>query len=133
MKKCITGSAYRSESGFIEEVCEHCKLDMPYGEKDGVIQQLDKIRDCHGKCDYACDYVKPYGFVPETGCNVHDSITEDERKEYKQTDMDERETKIKKLFDMVYEWGRVGIVVDFESNAFRKALKEILLANHTEN
>lgn len=40
--------------------------------------------------------------------------------------MTTKEKNIKELFDMVYEWGRVGIVADFESNAFRKKLKEIL-------
>lgn len=43
--------------------------------------------------------------------------------------MSGKEVKIKNLFDMVYEWGRAGIVVDFESNAFRKALKEVLSDN----
>ena len=26
-----------------------------------------------GKCDYACEYVEPYGWVPEADCPVHDS------------------------------------------------------------
>lgn len=43
-----------------------------------------------------------------------------------QIKMDEKEQKIKELFDMVYNWGRVGVVVDFESNAFRKKLKEVI-------
>lgn len=24
------------------------------------------------KCGYACDWVYPYGFVPEAGCPIHD-------------------------------------------------------------
>lgn len=43
-----------------------------------------------------------------------------------QIKMDEKEQKIKELFDMVYEWGRVGVVAGFESNAFRKKLKEVV-------
>ena len=23
-------------------------------------------------CDYGCDWVSPYGFVPEAGCPIHD-------------------------------------------------------------
>lgn len=34
-------------------------------------------------------------------------------------------SQVKELFDMVYQWGRVGIVVDFRSPAFQKAVKEI--------
>lgn len=72
-KKCKSGGAYRSEEGYLEEVCAFCFRDMPYGEKNGVIQQLDDgIRICEGRCEYACDYVNPYGFVPEAGCKVHD-------------------------------------------------------------
>lgn len=71
-KKCISGGAYRSESGYIEETCKFCLRDMPYAEKDGAIQQVDGIRKCEGKCNYACDYTDPYGFVPEAGCIVHD-------------------------------------------------------------
>lgn len=69
---CKSGSAYRSESGYLEEVCKYCKCDMPYGEKDGTIQQLDDIRICELGCEYECGYVYPYGFVIDTGCNVHD-------------------------------------------------------------
>lgn len=25
-----------------------------------------------GECSYACDWVYPYGFVPEAGCPIHD-------------------------------------------------------------
>ncbi len=72
-KFCKTGGAYRSESGYLEEVCEFCLRDMPYGEKDGAIQQLDDgSRICEGRCSYDCDYTIPYGFVPESDCPIHD-------------------------------------------------------------
>ena len=32
----------------------------------------------------------------------------------------------KELFEMVYQWGRAGIVVDFTCNAFQEKLKEII-------
>ena len=25
-------------------------------------------------CNYGCDWVVPYGFVPEAGCPVHDEV-----------------------------------------------------------
>ena len=28
---------------------------------------------CHKKCDLACGFQKPYGFVPEADCPVHDA------------------------------------------------------------
>jgi hypothetical protein len=34
-------------------------------------------------------------------------------------------SQVKELFDMVYQWGRVGIVVDFRSPAFQKVIKKI--------
>lgn len=40
--------------------------------------------------------------------------------------MTDKETKIKELFDMVYQWGKLNIVTDFESNAYRKLLKEVV-------
>jgi hypothetical protein len=70
--KCKSGGAGRDESGYLVEFCEECKRDMPYGEKDGVVQQLDDIRECMGKCINECDYEYPYGFVPEAGCIIHD-------------------------------------------------------------
>lgn len=33
--------------------------------------------------------------------------------------------EVKKLFEMVYQWGRVGIVVDYKAPAFQQAIKEI--------
>ncbi len=72
-KFCEAGGAYRSSSGYIEEVCKYCKRDMPYEEKDGAYQQLDiSSRLCRGYCEQDCDYVYPYGFVPEAGCIIHD-------------------------------------------------------------
>lgn len=43
-----------------------------------------------------------------------------------------KEQKIKELFDMVYQWGRAGIVVDFEGNAYRKTLNEVVRLIHDE-
>lgn len=87
--------------------------------------------ECHSicdvciKCDGECHVQVPYGFVPHAGCPLHDKMTEEQR-----TGMTEREENIKELFDMVYEWGRANIVTDFESNAFRKKLKEIIKLNN---
>lgn len=89
--------------------------------------ECHKKCDCEIKCDGECHFQEPYGFVPHAGCPLHDKMTEEERISY---GMDERETKIKELFDMVYDWGRNGIVTDFESNAFRKKLKEIVSLAH---
>lgn len=47
--------------------------------------------------------------------------------------MNLKEQKIKELFDMVYQWGRAGIVVNFEGNAYRKTLNEVVrLINNEE-
>lgn len=72
INKCKSGGAYRADDGFLVETCKFCLRDMPYGEKDGSIQQLDNLRICMGACNNDCDYTVPYGFVPECGCNVHD-------------------------------------------------------------
>lgn len=37
-----------------------------------------------------------------------------------------REEIIKEIFDMVYAWGRVGIVVDENAPAYRNTIKELL-------
>ena len=39
--------------------------------------------------------------------------------------MKEYMTKEKQLFDMIYQWGRVGIVTDEKSEAFQSLLDEI--------
>lgn len=41
----------------------------------------------------------------------------------------ERNEHIKELFDMVYQWGRVGIVTDHEAPAFRSQLDLIVREN----
>jgi rubrerythrin len=33
--------------------------------------------------------------------------------------------EVKELFDMVYQWGRMRIVVDYQAPAFQKSIKEI--------
>ncbi len=43
---------------------------LPTEEKAaGIVCQLI---DAKGDCGYICEYVEPYGFVPECGCPVHD-------------------------------------------------------------
>lgn len=112
------------------EGCDKCGgwKNNPDVEKaciDGSCECHSKC-NCEIKCDGDCRFEQPYGFVPHAECPLHHNMTEDERKSYNNIGMDERETKIKNLFDMVYDWGRVGVVANFESNAFRKALKEII-------
>ena len=41
--------------------------------------------------------------------------------------LSERQKAEKELFEMVYEWGRNGIVTDYECNAFQKKLQEVRL------
>jgi hypothetical protein len=36
------------------------------------------------------------------------------------------EEEVKELFTMVYQWGRVGIVTDEHSPAFREQLREVM-------
>lgn len=33
--------------------------------------------------------------------------------------------EVKELFEMIYQWGRVGIVVDYKSPVFQKGIKKI--------
>lgn len=37
-----------------------------------------------------------------------------------------REKRIKELFDMVYQWGRVGIITDEDAPAFREIIDELV-------
>ncbi len=68
--------------------------------------------DCPCQADHCCALTE--GCEGPEHCDDH------------YVEMSERETKIKEMFEMVYQWGRVGVQADFECNAFRKALKDII-------
>jgi hypothetical protein len=38
----------------------------------GICVTMNMIEDTIPKCGFACEWVSPYGFVPEAGCPVHD-------------------------------------------------------------
>jgi len=65
--------------------------------------------DCPCQADHCCELTEDCD-----GCDEH------------YIEMSDKETIIKELFDMVYNWGKIGVVTDFESNAFRKVLKEVV-------
>jgi hypothetical protein len=64
---CKSGGASRNESGFLDLYCKTC--DRFISEEQDID---DNRRKCLGKCENSCDYVYPYGFVPEDGCKIHD-------------------------------------------------------------
>jgi hypothetical protein len=41
-------------------------------------------------------------------------------------DKPQENPKGKELFDMVYQWGRVGVVTDHTCNAYQEKLKELI-------
>lgn len=43
-----------------------------------------------------------------------------------------KDKEIQELFNMVYQWGRVGIVTDYTCPAFQDKLKECFLTLHNE-
>ena len=44
--------------------------------------------------------------------------------------MTKKDYKAKEIFDMVYQWGRLGIVVDFTAPAYQEAIEELLKEKH---
>jgi hypothetical protein len=55
------------------------KSALESNEDDGVYEDINRkdgvyrnIYDDMAECEYACQVVAPYGFVPEAGCPVHD-------------------------------------------------------------
>jgi len=59
------------------------------------------------------------------GCDCED-MNCDCNREMKKAELKERgEESIKELFDMVYQWGRAGVKVDYTSKTFQDKVKEI--------
>ena len=61
--------AYASENDMLVE--DVINMVMDGGYIDFMRQhELKPLKE--KKCEYACGYKYPYGFVPEAGCPVHD-------------------------------------------------------------
>lgn len=123
LKSQIAANRERFEKECNHWTCNGCDKCGGWAKNPDVEKACINLScDCHSKCkcilecDGECHSQEPYGFVPHAGCPKHDSMSESERIQA---------GKIKGLFDMVYGWGRTGVVADFESNAFRKSLTEI--------
>jgi len=100
----------------IYEKCVKCGINIDDGAT--MVTSLEHKTTCHmhqncpesKNCDYLCAWTKPYGFVPEAGCPIHDSI----------------KSVGKELFKMVYNWGKVGVVTDHKCFAFKSTMQEII-------
>lgn len=74
-KKCENEAEWMliSDYGDPTYSCTDCLSSMV---EDDIIQiePIDQFEMCHSiyDCKYECHYAKPYGFVPEAGCPIHD-------------------------------------------------------------
>jgi hypothetical protein len=58
-------------AGYTTIICPWCNCQWAL-HYDFAGRAWFKIEVVPSDCDFACGYTKPYGWVPEAGCPVHD-------------------------------------------------------------
>lgn len=65
---CGRDNAKRLGDGIWYPRCNHCGQQF-------MVRNYEVVKDPE-PCENECHYCKPYGFVPEAGCPVHDNIVQ---------------------------------------------------------
>lgn len=78
-------------------------------------------------CEHLCS-----GNCRRNGCNCncgefHLATKEEQEKQFNEDREQDKRIAERELFNMVYHWGRNGIITDENCNAFQDKLKEIRL------
>ena len=117
-----TSKCYEKLHDFVVEMLRQAQEDLlkTIIKELGVMEKSDMTNECD--CGREVEFA---GFGYNRAVSDIEKLLEEKNKKLKRLEKGLEKRLEKELFDMVYQWGRVGIVTDEKCNAFQDLLSEI--------